>query len=146
MFFPSFFSVNNPKEWFKKNEPVYTATASYDFAATSSEELSLKAGQKIWLAPKSLQPRDNPGWWKATDSVNVGLIPSSYVKVVGQLKKKTESDVDNSSIINDHPSESDNRNSNKDGSSNQNDDVCVFEDLEEAYNDKSSPDDNKLIS
>lgn len=79
---------NDPKEWFKLNEPVYSATAGYDFIATLPEELSLKVGQKIFLAPQSLQPNNLPGWYKATDSINVGLIPSNYVTIVGQLKKK----------------------------------------------------------
>lgn len=75
----------------KYNEPLYTATALYDFVAGSSEELSLKTGQKLWLAPQALQPKNLPGWWKATDSINVGLIPATYVTIVGQLKKKPES-------------------------------------------------------
>lgn len=53
--------------------------------------MSLKTGQKIWLAPQSLQPKNLPGWWRATDSINVGLIPSTYITIVGQLKKKSES-------------------------------------------------------
>lgn len=83
--------ANNPKDWVKYNEPIYTATALYDFVASSSEELSFKTGQKLWLAPQALHPKNLPGWWKATDSINVGLIPSTYVTVVGQLKKKIES-------------------------------------------------------
>lgn len=74
----------------KRNDPVYTATVLYDFNATSSEELSLRTGQKIWLAPQSLQPKDTPGWLKATDSVKVGLVPYTYINVVGQLKRKPE--------------------------------------------------------
>ncbi|XP_012257895.2 peroxisomal membrane protein PEX13 [Athalia rosae] len=92
-------NANNPEEWSQLNEPIYTATATYDFKASSSDELSLRSRQKIWLAPKSLQPKDNPGWCRATDGVNVGLIPYSYVTVVGQLKKKSESNetgIDNS--------------------------------------------------
>ncbi|OXU27107.1 hypothetical protein TSAR_005722 [Trichomalopsis sarcophagae] len=83
--------VNNPKDWLQNKEPVYTATALYDFTPASSEELALKTGQKVWLAPQSLQPKNLQGWWRATDSINVGLIPSTYVTVVGQLKKKSES-------------------------------------------------------
>lgn len=59
----------------------------YDFVATHNDELSIKAGQKVYLAPKSLQPKNLPGWCKATDNVNVGLIPYNYIKVIGQLKK-----------------------------------------------------------
>lgn len=81
---------NDPKEWTNFKEPVYAATSLYDFAAVSTEELNLKAGQKIWLAPQPLQPKNMPGWWMATDSKNVGLIPSNYVTIVAQLKKKPE--------------------------------------------------------
>ncbi|KAK0177482.1 hypothetical protein PV328_001532 [Microctonus aethiopoides] len=81
---------NDPKEWFKLNEPVYSATAGYDFVASSQVEMSLKAGQKIWLAPQSLQPKNLPGWSKATDSVNVGLVPSNYITIVGEMKKKSD--------------------------------------------------------
>lgn len=62
----------------------------YDFTAVSNEELSLKTGQKIWLAPRSLQSKSMPGWWIATDNRNVGLVPANYVIIVGQLKKKSE--------------------------------------------------------
>ncbi|KAK2584383.1 hypothetical protein KPH14_006768 [Odynerus spinipes] len=80
----------DPNEWTNFKEPVYAATALYDFSAMSTDELSLKAGQKIWLAPQPLQPKHMPGWWIATDSKNVGLIPSNYVTIVAQLKKRTE--------------------------------------------------------
>lgn len=52
--------------------------------------MNLKAGQKIWLAPQPLQPKNIPGWWLATDSKNVGLVPSNYVTIVAQLKKRPE--------------------------------------------------------
>lgn len=58
--------------------------------AVSNEELSLRAGQKIWLAPRSLQSKSIPGWWIATDNKNVGLVPANYVTIVGQLKRKSE--------------------------------------------------------
>lgn len=60
--------------------------------AVSNEELSLRAGQKIWLAPRSLQSKSIPGWWIATDNKNVGLVPANYVTIVGQLKRKSESE------------------------------------------------------
>ncbi|KAL2724909.1 peroxisomal membrane protein PEX13 isoform X1 [Vespula maculifrons] len=80
----------DPKEWTNLKEPVYAANALYDFTATCSDELNMKAGQKIWLAPQPLQPKNIPGWWIATDSKNVGLIPSNYVTIVAQLKKRPE--------------------------------------------------------
>lgn len=53
----------------------------------------------MWLAPQSLQPKNLQGWWRATNSINVGLIPSTYVTVVGQLKKKSESSQSQSSNV-----------------------------------------------
>ncbi|KAG5325581.1 PEX13 protein, partial [Pseudoatta argentina] len=84
--------VNDPKEWVKYEDPVCVATAMYDFMAVSNEELSLRTGQKIWLAPRSLQSKSIPGWWIATDNRNVGLVPANYVTIVGQLKRKPESE------------------------------------------------------
>ncbi|KAG5328908.1 PEX13 protein, partial [Acromyrmex heyeri] len=84
--------VNDPKEWVKCEDPVCVATAMYDFMAVSNEELSLRTGQKIWLAPRSLQSKSIPGWWIATDNRNVGLVPANYVTIVGQLKRKSESE------------------------------------------------------
>ncbi|XP_012532367.2 peroxisomal membrane protein PEX13 [Monomorium pharaonis] len=82
--------VNDPNEWVKCEDAVCVATAMYDFMAVSNEELNLRAGQKIWLAPRSLQSKSIPGWWIATDNRNVGLVPANYVTIVGQLKRKSE--------------------------------------------------------
>lgn len=59
----------------------------HDFIAINNDELNVKAGQKIYLAPRNLQPKNLPGWCKVSDSVNIGLIPYNYIKVIGQLKK-----------------------------------------------------------
>ncbi|OAD58171.1 Peroxisomal membrane protein PEX13 [Eufriesea mexicana] len=100
------------KEWHQSEEPTYIATVLYDFIATNNDELSVKAGQKVYLAPRSLQPKNLPGWCKATNSVNVGLIPYNYLKVIGQLKKIKK----NNEIIplnEEKPSTSENPNNNK---------------------------------
>lgn len=85
-----YISDKDPKEWHQYEEPMYVATVLYDFVAANNEELSIKAGQKVCLAPQSLQPKNSPGWCKATDNVNVGLIPYNYVKIVGQLKRRKD--------------------------------------------------------
>lgn len=69
----------------------------YDFVAVSNEELNLKAGQKIFLAPQSLQFKSIPGWCIATDNRNVGLVPANYINIVGQLLKKSK--VENKNTI-----------------------------------------------
>lgn len=80
----------DPKEWHNCDDPVYAATALYDFTGASADELSIKAGQKIYIAPQSMQSKNNSGWLKATDNVKVGLVPYNYIKVVGQLQKKPQ--------------------------------------------------------
>lgn len=83
----------------KCEDPVKVASALYDFTAASNEEMSLRTGQKIWLAPQSLQPKSTPGWWLATNSKNVGLIPANYVTVAGHLRKlKSENNKDVASL------------------------------------------------
>lgn len=91
--------VNDPKEWVKCEDSVCVAHVLYDFTAASNEELSLRAGQKIWLAPQSLQSKSTPGWWMATDNTNVGLIPANYINIIGQLKKKPESDSNKNAAV-----------------------------------------------
>ncbi|XP_017890246.1 peroxisomal membrane protein PEX13 isoform X2 [Ceratina calcarata] len=86
--------VADPKTWYESEEPTHVATVLYDFAAVNNDELSVKAGQKICLAPKSLQPKQTPGWCRATDNTNVGLVPYNYIKILGQLKRVKRSDDD----------------------------------------------------
>lgn len=85
--------VNDPKSWLTCKDPVQVAYAMYNFQAASSEELNLKIGQKIWLAPQSIQSKSMPGWYLVTDSKNVGLVPANYIRITGQLiKTKSEND------------------------------------------------------
>lgn len=88
---------NDPEQWNKSSEPVYTATVLYDFSGTNEDELTVRAGQKIWLAPQSLQPTDCTGWYRATDHHGVGLVPANYVQIIGQLVKKPKQPVAGSS-------------------------------------------------
>lgn len=69
----------------------------YDFVAGNSDELSVRTGQKVYLAPQSLQPKNLPGWCKVTDNMSVGLVPYNYITLVGQLKRKPKSE-DNVSV------------------------------------------------
>ncbi|XP_043286459.1 probable peroxisomal membrane protein PEX13 [Venturia canescens] len=85
----------DPRQWFRYNEPVYSAVVLYDFDAVNRTEMSIRSGQKVWLAPQALQPKDLPGWSRASDNRGgVGLIPSNYIKIVGQLEKKSEESID----------------------------------------------------
>lgn len=82
----------DPKTWYESEEPAHVATVLYDFNPVNNSELGVRAGQKICLAPKSLQPKQMPGWCRATDNVNVGLVPCNYIKILGQLKKVKKTD------------------------------------------------------
>lgn len=84
------FKEKNLKDWLQMNEPIYSATVLYDFYAATTGELSIKSGQKVWLAPKSLQPQDHNGWCKVSNSTNIGLVPSNYIQIVGEIKKKSD--------------------------------------------------------
>jgi len=56
----------------------------YDFEAGSTGELSIRAGQRLRLAPKELQPSVR-GWiLGSTDGTAVGLIPANYIKILGK--------------------------------------------------------------
>ncbi|KAL7293370.1 hypothetical protein TKK_0013137 [Trichogramma kaykai] len=80
--------INTPKEWFRQKEKPLETIALFDFLPRSSEELPLKAGQKVWLAPSDLQLKNYPGWCRATDTVKIGLIPVSYVRPLAPGNRK----------------------------------------------------------
>lgn len=81
------FTVNNPKSWLKSQYPVQVAHALYNYTSVSNDELNLTTGQKIWLAPQSLQSKNTAGWLTATDGKTVGLVPNNYIQIVGHVKK-----------------------------------------------------------
>lgn len=64
----------------------------FEFNALSKEEMSIKAGQKVLIAPQCLQPKNLPGWWLASNTVKVGLIPSNYVTISTVFKIKSDPD------------------------------------------------------
>ena len=69
--------------WMSGETEHYLATGMYDFAATSPNEVSFKAGQKILIAPRDSQPKVR-GWLLATvDGQRAGLVPAPYLKVIG---------------------------------------------------------------
>ncbi|EFN89103.1 probable peroxisomal membrane protein PEX13 isoform X2 [Harpegnathos saltator] len=79
--------VNKPSTWVKSRYPVQVAHVLYDFVSVSNDELNLKAGQKIWLAPQSLQSKNATGWLIATNGKDIGLVPTNYIQITGQVKK-----------------------------------------------------------
>jgi len=77
-------TVEDQKRWATGEKSHFVAVALYDFEAGSTGELSIRAGQRLRLAPKELQPSVR-GWiLGSTDGTAVGLIPANYIKILGK--------------------------------------------------------------
>ncbi|CAL9687405.1 unnamed protein product [Knipowitschia caucasica] len=73
-------------QWASGEDDHVVARAEFDFTAASDEEISVRAGDLLHLAPKELQPRVR-GWLLASvDAQTSGLVPSNYVKVLGKRR------------------------------------------------------------
>ncbi|XP_054456364.1 peroxisome biogenesis factor 13 [Anoplopoma fimbria] len=76
-------SVTN---WASGEDDHVVARAEYDFLAASEEEISMRAGDMLNLAPKEQQPKVR-GWLLASvDGQTTGLVPANYVKVLGKRR------------------------------------------------------------
>lgn len=73
-------AAKNPRNWTGALEAV----AIYNFDASSPNELTIRAGQPVLIAPKSIQVEQNllnTGWVLASvDNTVSGLIPVNYVQ------------------------------------------------------------------
>ncbi|XP_017293445.1 peroxisome biogenesis factor 13 isoform X2 [Kryptolebias marmoratus] len=79
-------SEENTSNWASGEDDHVVARAEYDFSAASEEEISLRAGDVLNLAPKELQPRVR-GWLLASvDGQTTGLVPANYVKILGKRR------------------------------------------------------------
>ncbi|KAM7346043.1 peroxisomal biogenesis factor 13 isoform 1-T2 [Cochliomyia hominivorax] len=80
--------ARNTSKWI---QPIESA-ALYDFQARNPSELSMKAGQRVIIAPKEIQNTLallNTGWALATiDGQITGIIPINYVKSPQQMRQE----------------------------------------------------------
>ncbi|XP_055018980.1 peroxisome biogenesis factor 13 isoform X2 [Boleophthalmus pectinirostris] len=77
-------------EWASGEDDHVVARAEFDFTAASEEEISMRAGDMLNLAPKELQPRVR-GWLLASsDAQTTGLVPANYVKVLGKRRGRRQ--------------------------------------------------------
>jgi len=77
-------SVEDQKRWATGERSHFVAVALYDFEGSSNGELSVRAGQRLRLAPKELQPSVR-GWiLGSVDGSTVGLVPANYIKIIGK--------------------------------------------------------------
>lgn len=75
-----FYIAKDPKHWIN---PI-KLQAQHNFEATSPQEISIRAGQTVIVAPREIQQTQqllNTGWALATiDFKQTGLIPINYLK------------------------------------------------------------------
>lgn len=68
-------------KWMTKEDSHYIAEALYDFETTQPNEIPLKAGQRVIIAPKQQQPAVKDWLLATTDGQKSGLVPMNYVKI-----------------------------------------------------------------
>lgn len=69
-------------KWLSQEDCHYVGEALYDFNTNHESEISLKAGQRVIIAPKEQQPKVTDWLLATTDGKKAGLIPMNYVKIV----------------------------------------------------------------
>ncbi|XP_028983509.1 peroxisome biogenesis factor 13 [Betta splendens] len=87
-------SEENGTNWASGEDDHVVARAEYDFSAASEEEISMRAGDMLNLAPKEQQPRLR-GWLLASlDGQSTGLVPANYVKVLGKRRGRKHTEME----------------------------------------------------
>ncbi|XP_030012216.1 peroxisome biogenesis factor 13 [Sphaeramia orbicularis] len=90
----SSWSEESNTNWASGEDDHVVARAEYDFSAASEEEISLRAGDMLNLAPKEQQPRVR-GWLLASvDGQTTGLVPANYVKVLGKRRGRKQAEME----------------------------------------------------
>ncbi|TWW78046.1 peroxisome biogenesis factor 13 [Takifugu flavidus] len=87
-------SEDTATNWASGEDDHVVARAEYDFSAASEEEISLRAGDLMNLAPKEQQPRVR-GWLLASvDGQTTGLVPANYVKILGKRRGRKHAEME----------------------------------------------------
>lgn len=85
--------TKDPQKWIN---PV-KAHVQFNFDATNSNELSIRTGQIIYIAPKEIQTAQNlinTGWALATaDNKTSGVIPINYVRGTKQTSETPHKEI-----------------------------------------------------
>ena len=69
-------------KWLTQDDSHYIAEALYDFETKQDNEIPLKTGQRVIIAPKEQQPRVTDWLLATTDGKRAGLVPINYIKIV----------------------------------------------------------------
>lgn len=79
----------SPKQtttWASGEADHVVAQALYSFDAEGDEEISIKVGDMLNLAPKDQQPHIRDWLLASADGANVGMVPANYVKILGRRR------------------------------------------------------------
>ncbi|KAJ8365860.1 hypothetical protein SKAU_G00146910 [Synaphobranchus kaupii] len=79
--------------WANGDDDHVVARAEFDFTASSEEEISVRAGDMLNLAPKEQQPRVRGWLLTSLDGQTTGLIPANYVKVLGKRRGRRQAEL-----------------------------------------------------
>ncbi|ESO92453.1 hypothetical protein LOTGIDRAFT_120815 [Lottia gigantea] len=78
--------------WASGEEDHFVADVVYDFTGETREEIAIKSGQRINIAPKEKQPKVR-GWLLGCSEGKIGLVPANYVKVIGKKRGQKSMEV-----------------------------------------------------
>nr|CAD7411583.1 unnamed protein product [Timema poppensis] len=76
------------KYWDPSKERAGKVYVMWDFQAASNQELSVRAGQAVYVAPKRYQPTSTQEWLLVSpDKQRMGLVPLNFLGVPSQRNK-----------------------------------------------------------
>nr|CAD7616192.1 unnamed protein product [Timema genevievae] len=78
------------KYWDPSKESAGKVYVMWDFQAASNQELSVRAGQVVYVAPKKYQPTSTQEWILVSpDKQRMGLVPLNFLGIPSQRNKTT---------------------------------------------------------
>ncbi|KAI6193488.1 Peroxin-13 [Aphelenchoides besseyi] len=81
-------SIEEKQRWATGASQHHNAKALYDFNGRTQQELSIRKGDRLRVAPREEQPQIN-GWLLASseNGKEIGLVPINYVEVIRQTSE-----------------------------------------------------------
>lgn len=83
-----FNSIEKSRRWATGEDAHYEAIALFNFDASSPNEISLVANQKLRIAPKELQPAVKGWLLGSVDGNEIGLVPGNYVRILSTVPNR----------------------------------------------------------
>nr|CAD7411050.1 unnamed protein product [Timema cristinae] len=80
--------ASESKYWDPSKESAGKVYVMWDFQAASNQELSVRAGQAVYVAPKQYQPTSTREWILVSpDKQRMGLVPLNFLGTPSQRNK-----------------------------------------------------------